>query len=245
MRQFNKKNLLLLLPLLTACSFDISFPTHDSNQASTTPYFQPVSIAYDGPRVDVNYFDVSPAYTLFNGTMWGNGGLFEVEYDPDNNRGFCVDGDTTAFWFPSDIANLITASPKRVRYFNVDTPELRGQNNQPEKWALLATEYVCEMLSDANKIFIQTDPGDKLLDRFGRLLGWIWIDVEGDNQLQLLNYWIVRQGLGEVAYLFGAGDTQATVYQNKTYTEWMLMGESLARQNQYGIHSNLLDPYSN
>ncbi len=208
--------------------------------SSTSAYFYPVDIAYDGLRIDPQYLDDDLAYNLIQGTYWGTGGTFLVEYDPPNGKGYCGDGDTTGFAFPADIANKIESTPKRVRYFNLDTPETSGT---PEKWGLLAKDYTCSMLSAAEEVYIQTDPGDKLLDRYGRLLGWVWIKRPGDASLQLLNYWIVRQGLAEVKYLFGAGETQATVYQNDTYTEWMFLAEARAEANRYGMHSSLLDPY--
>lgn len=212
-----------------------------TSSSSQSPYFYPVDIAYDGLRIDSKYLDDDIAYTLIQDTYWGNGGTFLVEYNPPLGKGYCGDGDTTGFAFPTDIANKITSSPKRVRYFNIDTPETSGT---PEKWGLLAKDYTCSMLEEAEYVYIQTDPGDKLLDRYGRLLGWVWIKRIGDDHLQLLNYWIVRQGLAEVKYLFGAGETQATVYDNKTYTEWMYIAESLAQQDGFGMHSSLLDPYA-
>ncbi len=208
--------------------------------SESSPYFYPVEIPYDGLRIDPSYLTYTDYYQSIDNVNWGNGGAFEVQYNPPLGQGFCVDGDTTAFSFPQIISDLITASPKRVRYFNVDTPETSGI---PQKWGLLAKQYVCDKLLEADQIYIQTDPGDKLLDRYGRLLGWIWIKLPSDDNLQLLNYWIVRQGLGEVRYLFGAGETSATTYGGKTYTEWMYVGQQKAMVDQYGMHSTLLDPY--
>lgn len=235
--------------LLSSCELSISFPSsNESSISSAQPlssisaYFQPVEMLYDGLRIDSAYLNSQTFYSTQAGTKWGNGGTFSVEYNPSLGLGACIDGDTTVFAFPSEVAMLIESNPKRVRYLNMDTPETSGT---PEKWGLLAKAYTCNRLLEAQSILIQTDPGDKLLDPYGRLLGWVWIQDEGQSDYELLNYWLVRQGLAEVKYLFGAGETQATQYENKTYTEWMYLAQDRAIQDAYGMHSTLLDPYSN
>jgi endonuclease YncB( thermonuclease family) len=237
----------LFLFLVSSCEVSISFPsmsepsTPSSISSSESIYFQPVEMEYDGLRIDASYLNSSSFYTEQSGTKWGNGGTFSVDYDPSSGIGSCIDGDTTVFGFPSEVASLIESNPKRVRYLNIDTPETSGT---PQRWGLLAKAYTCSRLFEAESILIQTDPGDKLLDPYGRLLGWVWIQDEGQSDYELLNYWLVRQGLAEVKYLFGAGETQATQYQNKTYTEWMYVAQNRAIDDELGMHSTLLDPYS-
>jgi hypothetical protein len=46
-----------------------------------------------------------------------------------------------------------------------------------------------------------------------------------------------------VQYLFGAGETPATVYQDMTYTEWMFFAQSQAEAEGLGIFGTSLDPY--
>ncbi len=242
--------MILVAFLTSSCDFGISFPdssnpstiTSTSVESSQTIYFYPQVFPYDGLRIDPSYLETSTFYVNQSGTKWGNGGTFSVQYNPANGIGYCVDGDTTVFGFPSEVASLIESNPKRVRYLNMDTPETSGN---PEKWGLLAKQYTCARLLSAETILIQTDPGDKLLDPYGRLLGWVWIQDAGQSDYELLNYWLVRQGLAEVKYLFGAGETSATQYQEKTYTEWMYLAQDRAMQDEYGMHSSLLDPYTN
>jgi endonuclease YncB( thermonuclease family) len=92
-------------------------------------------------------------------------------------------------------------------------------------------------------IYLQTDPGDNLIDTHGRLLGWVWIKLPSEDEFFLLNYMIVRQGLGNVNYLYGAGETNVTVYDGKTYTEWMFLAEERAEDDMLGMYSGLLDYY--
>ena len=238
--------------VLVSCDMGVTFPSYSSESSVTTSvaslpssaisqFFYPVYIPYDGLRIDPMYLESETFYTTIQGVNWGNGGTFFVEYNPPLGIGTCIDGDTTVFRFPTEVATMIQSTPKRVRYLNMDTPETSGT---PEPWGLLAKQYTCDRLLDAHAIIIQTDPGDKLLDPYGRLLGWVWIQPTVNDDFELLNYWVVRQGLADVKYLFGAGETQATVYENKTYTEWMYIAEERAETDGYGMHSSLRDPFA-
>lgn len=202
------------------------------------------TLAYDGPRLDWSLIQPpEAAFEWVNGELRGTGTAFHVGYRPGRLRegGGCIDGDTTVFDYPNVIRNLITNRTPSTRYFNFDTPETFPGGE--EAFGYQATLYVCEWLGSATDIVLQTDPGDNLLDRHGRFLAWVWILVPGDDDYQLLNYRVVRQGLGDVRYLFGAGETQATVYQDKTYTDWMWHAQALATEEQRGLFGPLLDPY--
>ena len=165
---------------VTSSSLSLS-STSFSLSSSLSDYFYPVDMAYDGLRIDESYLNADSIYTTIQGTKWGNGGTFSVEYNPSEGIGRCIDGDTTVFGFPQGVASLIESSPKRVRYLNIDTPETSGN---PEKWGLLAKQYTCDSLLHAEAIIIQTDPGDKLLDRYGRLLGWVWFKRSLDEPFE-------------------------------------------------------------
>ena len=204
-------------------------------------YYFPITVDYDGPRLDEAFFDIIP-YEYGNGNPYrGTGGAFYVDYDPENYRGRCIDGDTTVFYYPSSIFEKITANAKSTRYFNIDTPETWSSGEEP--FGFLATRYVCDLLLMAEEIVLQTDPGDNFLDRYGRLLAWVWILLPGEDDYQLLNYMIVRQGLGEVKYLFGAGQSAFMSYGGKTYTQWMFQAEDLAIEEELGIFGSRLDYY--
>jgi len=49
--------------------------------------------------------------------------------------------------------------------------------------------------------------------------------------------------LKDVKYLFGAGETEVTMYDGLTYAEWMLLAEDLAIEDGFGIFGNRLDWY--
>jgi endonuclease YncB( thermonuclease family) len=52
---------------------------------------------------------------------------------------------------------------------------------------------------------------------------------------------VVRQGLAQVAYEYGAGETIS--FGDYTYNEWMHLAEDRARADHYGQWGDLLDYY--
>ncbi|MGS0972706.1 MAG: thermonuclease family protein [Candidatus Izemoplasmataceae bacterium] len=189
-------------------------------------YFFYDEIDYDGPYLDIE---------LYNGIdpIDPRGGYFSVE------NPVCTDGDTAVFDYPNDIYQLITSGAKSTRFLNMDTPETYPDGE--EEWGKPASLYTCLLLNDAEDIILQTDPGDNLTGNYGRLLAWVWVKLDGEDQYFLLNYMVVRQGLGEVAYEYGAGETIS--YGAYTYNEWMHLAEDRARADEYGQWGNLLDYY--
>lgn len=201
----------------------------------SSQYFVPNAIPYDGPLLDKDFFEFPLAITQ-GSSIKGGGGAFFVDLDFNG----CVDGDTARFIVPEEMVNYTNNVVARTRFLNFDSPEtFRGGE---EEFGFTASRYACELLEGTSQIVLQTDPGDNLFDRFGRLLAWIWIENE-NQEFELLNYWMVRQGLGEVKYLFGAGETEVTMYENLTYTEWMFLAEEKARNESLGIFGELLDFY--
>jgi endonuclease YncB( thermonuclease family) len=206
-------------------------------------YFTPVDLEYDGPLLDDSYFDMA-LYTENTNKIddddpdyFGAGGAFLVGSEAIS----CTDGDTSVFDYPSDINNKITSYAKSTRFLNMDTPETFDGGE--EEWGKPASVYVCDLLDQAQSIVLQTDPGDYLVGNYGRLLAWVWIQLPEEEEYFLLNYMVVRQGLAEVKYLYGAGETDVTVYNDMTYTEWMLQAESNAQSDQLGMYGDLLDYY--
>ena len=93
---------------------------------------------------------------------------------------------------------------------------------------------------------IQTkDPNDGLIDNedYRRLLSWVWIQLPGEEDYYLLNYMVVIQGLAQVKYEYGSGETIS--YVEFTYNEWMHIAEDFAILNELGQWGDLLDPYWN
>lgn len=191
-------------------------------------------VIYDGPELLDLYFQKPYAIEIEDGYI-GGGRAFEVGLQ---NNG-CVDGDTARFVLPNEMVDYTNNPYVSVRFLNFDTAETFDGGK--EEFGKPASNYTCDLLTQADAIYLQTDPGDNLFDRYGRLLAWIWIEVNSD--IQLLNYMLVRQGLGEVMYLYGAGETVETMVGGMTYTEWMFEAERLAKLEKLGIYSGLKDIY--
>lgn len=209
-------------------------------------FFEPVDMDYDGPRLDEEAYD-NPYYIYDedDDIYIGGGGAFSVNYQDgywSDNTGGCIDGDTTVFTYPTEVYNRIESNTPSVRYLNLDTPETWPPGEE-EEWGQPATQYVCEVLADAESVVLQTDPGDNLLGRYGRLLAWVWVQMPGEDDYELLNYNIVRQGLGVVAYEYGAGTTEYTMYDDVYYNKWMHKAEERAMDEQRGMHSDDLRDY--
>ena len=212
--------------------------------------FEPVDFEYDGPRLDGMYFDHEewPLFQEVEGELIGGGGAFEATYTPGmyhGEGGSCIDGDTSVFGYPQEIETRIESSTPSTRYLNVDTPETYPPGEE-EEWGFPATDFVCETLSDAEGVVLQTDPGDNLTGNYGRLLAWVWYIPEDGEDYELLNYNIVRQGLGTVEFEFGAGETGDTAYDGKNYNDWMHHAQDLAIEEKRGMHNpEIYDPFWN
>jgi len=190
-------------------------------------YFEPIEMEYDGPLLSEDFRDIDP--------LDPRGGYFAVTLN------YCGDGDTAVFHYPTEIYNAIESSAKSVRFLNMDTEETFSGGE--EEWGKPATVYTCSLLTSAEAIMLQTDPGDNLLGTYGRLLAWIWVKLPGEDEFHLLNYMVVKQGLAQVKYEFGAGETIS--YGDYTYNEWMHIAENYAIANNLGQWGDSLDYYWN
>lgn len=98
----------------------------------------------------------------------------------------CVDGDTA--WFNMNGEKI------KARFLAIDTPE---STNQIEEYGKEASEYVCNLLTNASKIELEYDDASDKEDKYDRHLVWIFVDGE------LLQEKVVKEGLAEVKYVYG------------------------------------------
>lgn len=210
--EFNKDD---YLPIIT-------YPEY----STVGPYFIVLDLVYDGPYLDESFSLIDPVEP--------RGGYFEVTLN------YCIDGDTARFTYPQAIYDAIPNFSKNTRFLNMDTEETYGN---PEEWGKPGSNYTCDLLTNAESIVLQTDPNDDLIDNedYRRLLAWIWVQLPGEDEYFLLNYMVVIQGLAQVKYEFGSGETIS--YGAFTYNEWMHIAEDYAIENDLGQWGELLDPY--
>jgi micrococcal nuclease len=119
-----------------------------------------------------------------------------------------VDGDTVVVRYEG--------REERIRLIGVDTPETVHPNKPVEAYGEEAKEYTKKKLEEKN-IQIEFDVQER--DRYGRLLGYIWVDG------LLFNDELLRMGYARVA----------TFPPNVKYVETFKETEKNAREKQVGI----------
>ena len=125
----------------------------------------------------------------------------------------CVDGDTANFVLNNEVI--------KVRMLAIDTPETKHPTIKEEPFGLLSSEFTCNELKNANKIEIEYDSNSGKLDKYNRHLAWVWVDG------YLLQDKIIKEGLAEVAYLYG----------DYKYTGTLENHQAIAKSEKVGIWS--------
>lgn len=101
----------------------------------------------------------------------------------------CVDGDTV--WFNYN------GEKSKFRFLAMDTPESVHPTKEIEAYGKEASDYTCELLTNAKEIIVQFDADSDIQDKYDRYLAWIWVDGE------LLQEKLVEKGYAQVAYIYG------------------------------------------
>ena len=99
----------------------------------------------------------------------------------------CVDGDTFRIY--------IEDKEYIVRMLSIDTPE-SVKEKEEEYYGKESSEYTCKKLTYAKKIELEYDEKSDKVDKYDRLLAWVFIDNK------LLQEELVEKGYAKVAYLY-------------------------------------------
>lgn len=120
----------------------------------------------------------------------GTGGVVEVTLKN------CGDGDTTYFNYPSEWDEFnLSETDNRVRYFGIDTPETSiTTGDKYEAYGTEASSYVCNALTNATTIELQSIDDDYIFETYGRILALVYVDG------QLLNHLIIANGYSDIAF---------------------------------------------
>lgn len=129
----------------------------------------------------------------------------------------CVDGDTA--WFNLDNERI------KTRFLAINTPE---STNKIEAYGKEASNYTCNMLTNAKKIEIEYDSNSDKFDKYDRHLVWVFVDDT------LLQEKLLEEGLAEIKYIYG----------NYKYLDEIKKVESTAKKNKVGMWSDSKDDYS-
>jgi micrococcal nuclease len=107
-----------------------------------------------------------------------------------------VDGDTIDVVIDLGF-DILFAS--RVRLAGIDTPESRTKDKAEKALGLESKEYLKKRIMAAKNVVIKTEKMDSS-EKYGRILGWIYLDGEGNS----LNTEMIEKG-----YAWGyLGDTK-------------------------------------
>ena len=74
---------------------------------------------------------------------------------------------------------------QRVRLAGIDTPESRTTDKIEKQLGLEVKKKLDDILKSANKIIIKTEKPDST-EKYGRILGWIYIDDQEESVNQML-----------------------------------------------------------
>jgi len=120
----------------------------------------------------------------YEGRAFLSDGIGEVTLDR------CVDGDTTYFTY-DDIR------PFSVRYLGIDT---RESTAQVQPWGFAASDYNCEILSQAETIVLEMDASAGRTDNYGRYLAYVWADGKLVNLQMVEQAFAPAVGTGGLKY---------------------------------------------
>lgn len=127
----------------------------------------------------------------------------------------CVDGDTAKF-------TMKDGSVKTARFLAVDTPESVHPTKEVEAYGKEASDYTCNLLTNAKTIKVEYDKASDKEDKYGRILVWVYAD---DKMVQET---LLENGLAKVAYL----------YEDYEYTSKLQNIETIAKNKHVGIWSD-------
>ena len=123
----------------------------------------------------------------------------------------CVDGDTAKFERNNKVFTL--------RFLAVNTPETKSPKKGVEFYGKEASNYTCKRLQEAKTIEIEYDNKSERKDRYGRNLGWVFLDDK------LLQKDLVENGYAKVDY----------IYDKYKYVEKLKEIEKKAKEAKKGL----------
>lgn len=96
-----------------------------------------------------------------------------------------VDGDT--------IVVGIDQVEYKIRLIGIDTPEsVHSDSSKNNEYGQMASDYAKELLENQETVWIEYD--QEVEDRYGRQLGYVWLDPAEEDLLYMLNYILVVNG---------------------------------------------------
>ena len=101
----------------------------------------------------------------------------------------CVDGDTARF--------VLDGEEIKARFLAIDTPESVHPTIGEEPYGKEASQYTCNLLTNAKEIILEYDSKSDKTDKYDRHLVWVFVDDV------LLQEDLISKGYAQLAYLYG------------------------------------------
>lgn len=97
------------------------------------------------------------------------------------------DGDTITVTFYKEV---------KIRMLDCWAKELRSSDPEEKQKAIEAREFLKNALKNGDKVLIRIPTTDRLQDSltFGRALGHVWKDLDGDGKLDNISDYMVKNG---------------------------------------------------
>ncbi len=182
-----------------------------------------------GPKISEPF--TSHPFFKEGSTTLGGGGYIDVTVYS------LIDGDTTKFYYPSEVTSAGYNNGTSVRYENIDTPEIyHGGASPADPWGDAAKDFTNNLLTKAKRIRLQSLPNVSITETYGRLLLYVWASDEtsGDDSFYMVNHSIVLNGYSSVAF---SGDTSSKMlYKGISYYQFLIDAQNKAVKEGLKIH---------
>lgn len=140
----------------------------------------------------------------------------------------CVDGDT--------IKVLLDGKEYTARLLAIDTPESVHPTKEVEYYGKESSEYTCNKIKTAKKIEIEYDDNSDKMDKYDRLLVWVFTDGK------LLQKELIENGYAKLAYLYDdyKYTSELETIQEKTSTKNIGIWDETAKL-KYNSENNITE----
>lgn len=170
-----------------------------------------------------------PVFELISDKTFQEFGMTKVKFLYVN------DGDTANFESLDPRDQTSYSGDKRVRFLIVDTPEIG------EPYKKTAENFTKGLLESASEIYLQSSQANGLTETYGRHLALIWANigtVENPNW-KLVNYEILKNGLGALNIGKTPGYEKNPIFGNRHLYQWALSADNHAKENNLGLYSGI------
>lgn len=190
---------------------------------------------------------VDPEFKLLN-DIFANYGMTKI------NVTAVADGDTIYADSLDERDKTDFQGDNRIRFIMVDTPETQKPGVTGQPYAQVATTFTNRLLNGASEIYIQADTSGNLTDTYKRHLGLIWFKIDEDISFDniaangtvtikagwhLLNYELLKHGLGEKNIAKTNKYKEAPIFSNRYLYQWGNEADLYAKQNKLGLYSGV------